>query len=76
LKLVLFLVCLRVRSRVYIYINYIMVSRLIFRLDLIYLAISNISLYNFFLGGELNNIAVFIKNKIYYKIRFYDQEYY
>jgi hypothetical protein len=53
-----------------------MVSRLIFRLDLIYLAISNISLYNFFLGGELNSIMVFIKSRIYYKIRFCDREYY
>jgi hypothetical protein len=70
------LVCLRVRLRAYIYISYIMVSKLIFRLDLIYLAISSINLYNFLLGGELNSIAVFIKNRIYYKIRFYNQECY
>jgi hypothetical protein len=53
-----------------------MVSRLIFRLDLIYLAISSISLYNFLLRSKLDNIIVFIKNRIYYKIRFCDQEYY
>jgi hypothetical protein len=53
-----------------------MVSRLIFRLDLTYLAISSINLCNFFLGGELNSIIIFIKSRIYYKIRFYDQEYY
>jgi hypothetical protein len=53
-----------------------MVSRLIFRLDLTYLIISSIGLYNFFLRGELNNIIMFIKNKIYYKIRFCDQECY
>jgi hypothetical protein len=53
-----------------------MVSRLIFRLDLIYLAISNIGLYNFFLRNKLDNIIVFIKNRIYYKIKFCDQECY
>jgi hypothetical protein len=53
-----------------------MVSRLIFRLDLIYLAISSIGLCNFFLGGELNNIMIFIKSKIYYEIRFCDRECY
>jgi hypothetical protein len=52
------------------------VSRLIFRLDLTYLAISSIGLCNFLLGGELNSIIAFIKGRIYYKIRFCDQERY
>jgi hypothetical protein len=43
---------------------------------LIYLAISNISLCNFLLGGELDSIIVFIKNRIYCEIKFCDQEYY